>query len=432
MIKTFAAFLLAGSAFFSGLMPHCGRVKADVTVDGIDIGGMRYAEAETLLRQALEKRLSPLVVRAPSETLIIDRELTTVDNAACLVRSAKRGERLNLSYTRSWADMENVLFELCERNARDAASAEVAFSAEGFTYYPETVGRACDYHTAITDVTAALQDGRGEVVLRCFDYPPAVTEESLRARTRQLSSASTRFDGSNEPRKHNIALACSRISGTVLAPGESFSFNGHVGRRTAENGFRVANVIFDGEFVPGVGGGVCQASTTLFQAVLRAGLTVTKSRAHSLPVGYAAPSLDAMVSEESDLEFFNPYDYPVYLLGRTGENSVTFTVFGMPDGRRYETESVVLKRISPQPPIEVEGEENKVLKKEKEGLVSESYLLVYGKGGRLLSRTRIRKDQYAAVRGEISVKPGEEQDPEKNHKNLQKTERSESKSVDFP
>lgn len=429
LIRTFAAFLLTGSAFFSGLFP-VGRVKEGVTVDGIGIGGMPYGQAETLLREELKKRLPPLLVHAPSETLSVEKELSVTDDAARLVRKAKKGESLTLSYTRSWADMEETLRELCARNARDAVCARLSFSAKGFTYYPGMTGLACDFHTAVSDVSSALQEGKRDVFLRCFEYAPSTTEEDLRARTKLLSSASTRFDGSNTPRRHNIALACKRVSGTVLGAGESFSFNEKVGRRTTENGFETANIISGGEFVPGVGGGVCQASTTLFQAALRAGLTVTKSRAHSLAVGYAAPSLDAMVSEESDLEFFNPYDFPVYLLGSTGENSVTFCVYGMPDGRRYETESVVLKRLPPPPPKEVEGGGS--LKKEKDGIVSESYLLVYDKNGELLSRTRIRKDCYAAVRGEIAVTPEMPQEFEKNPEKLQKIQANKPKSVDFP
>lgn len=90
-------------------------------------------------------------------------------------------------------------------------------------------------------------------------------------RTQKLSSFSTRFDASKTARVHNISLACERIAGSVLEPGEIFSFNETVGLRTRENGFLDAPVIVAGEFVSGTGGGVCQASTTLMGAALRAG-----------------------------------------------------------------------------------------------------------------------------------------------------------------
>ena len=394
----FAALLLAGSVFLCG--NFAGRVARDVVVDGVNVGGLTYAEAEQAVRENIVR--APLVLRSPAGDA--EAELSFTDDAAHIVRKAKKGQSLSLTVKRHWLNAEEALFGLCRKNAREARNAELKFSAGGFEYLPEKEGLACDFQGTLNDITAALKEGRTEVTLRCRSYKPAVTVEDLRARTRKLASFYTCFDPSNEPRVHNITLAASRISGTVLNPGEEFSFNAVVGKRTEENGFRVAAVIFEGEFVPGVGGGVCQASTTLFGAALRAGLTVVESHPHSLSVGYAPPSLDAMVSETSDLRFFNPYDYPVYLLGAAEEGSVRFTFYGMPDGKQYRTESVLLARIPPPPPEEIEGEEDGVLRAEKEGIKSESYLIVYASDGSLLSRTRIRKDRYAAVQGKLSVK----------------------------
>ena len=368
---------------------------------------MPYAQAEEVLRENLLNRLGPVIIHAPTGDVVLDKELALRDNAAYLVRKAKKGETLSLAYSREWVDMESVLLELCRKNSRGAVDAELSFSANGFGFTAEIPGLACDYNGLLQDVTKLLDTG-GEINLRVLQYSPENTETRLRERTQKLASFTTFFDQSNAPRTHNIALAASRIAGTVLNPGEEFSFNQTVGERTEQNGFAVAAVIEAGEFVPGVGGGVCQASTTLFGAALRAGLKITESRAHSLSVGYVPPSLDAMVSSSSDLRFFNPYDFPVYLLGATSGGSVTFSFYGMPDGKRYETESVVLSKIQPPEPEIVEGERG-ILKREKEGIKSESFLLVYGEGGKLISRTRIRKDCYAAVRGKVGALPVEEQ-----------------------
>lgn len=95
---------------------------------------------------------------------------------------------------------------------------------------------------------------------------------------------------------HNIALAAEKINGCILADGEEFSFNGRVGARTESNGFLSAPIILEGDFVEGVGGGVCQASTTVYNAALLAGMEITEQHPHSLRVGYVEPSFDAMVS----------------------------------------------------------------------------------------------------------------------------------------
>lgn len=391
-----AALLLAGSLFFG-----FGKVANHVTIGGVEVGGMSYAEAENAIRMRFYADLPPVIVHAPSGDLVLNG-FTMEDDVSALVRKAKRGQKLPVRYRRDLADLEGVLYELCARNAREAKNAEMTFSAAGFCYTGEVLGVACDYRRLLSDVRNVLQKG-GETELRTWAFAPPVTEKTLRERTRELAFFSTRFDGANSPRRHNIALAASRVAGTVLQPGETFSFNTVVGKRTAENGFREAAVILDGEFVPGVGGGVCQASSTLFGAALRAGMKITESRAHSLAVGYVPPSEDAMVSDASDLKFVNPYAFPVYLLAETGRNSVGFRFYGMPDGKRYEVESRVLERIPPPPPEEERGEKNAVLRAEKEGIKSESYLAVYDGDGALLSRTRIRKDTYAPVRGKISV-----------------------------
>ncbi len=218
-----------------------------------------------------------------------------------------------------------------------------------------------------------------------------------------LSRFTTEFDGSNLTRSHNIRLASRKIDGCVLPAGGAFSFNGRVGERTKARGFQEAPVIFEGEFVRGTGGGVCQVSTTLYNAALLAGMTVTEVHAHSLRVGYVPPSLDAMVSSASDLRFCNPSPAPAVIRMYTEKNSVTAEIYGRKTADEYRTESVVLRRLSPPPAEVVEGEEDCVLKREKEGMKSESYLFVYRRGRRLRC-VRIRRDTYAFVQGKVQKK----------------------------
>lgn len=412
VVTLILALLFAGSAFpFSGCSAG-GRVKTGVYINGISVGGMAYAYAERAVRERLAGELAPLTVNAPSGSVTFTYpELSFTDNVASLVRSAKRGESLVAKTERVWADMERRLEEICMANARDAVNAEVSFSAEGFTYTAEKKGIVCDYYALLADASKALKEETREVSLICREYSPEITEEALRARTAPLSSFTTYYDGGNLPRSKNIALAAEKISGSVLQPNAEFSFNGTVGKRTAENGFFEATVIQNGQFAKGIGGGVCQASTTLFNAALRAGMKITESRNHSLTVSYVPYSLDAMVSEYSDLKFVNPYAYPVYILARAKGDEVTFEFFGMPGGLRYETESKVVLRVPPPEAKIIEGEEDAVIRAEREGIASESYLLVYDKTGALLSRKLIRRDSYAAVQGIYKVAPPKEETP---------------------
>ena len=211
-----------------------------------------------------------------------------------------------------------------------------------------------------------------------------------------IARFSTYYGDSKQNRKDNVALACRKIDGTVLYPEDEFSFNDIVGARTVENGFKSAYIIKDGEFVEGIGGGVCQVSSTLYNCALLANLTITCVRAHSLPVSYVAPSFDAMVSTASDLRFVNTLSSPV-------------TIKMLADGKylkaeMYGIETCTIRRRSQTIetlPFEIEYRDDATLKLGeevidtygKEGLRSQGFLEYY-QNGKLIKTVLIRKDTY--------------------------------------
>lgn len=207
---------------------------------------------------------------------------------------------------------------------------------------------------------------------------------------------STYYKESSEGRKHNIALAASKIDGTVLYPEDEFSFNDVVGRRTEANGFKTAYIIQDGEFVEGVGGGVCQVSSTLYNCALLSGLDVTCVRAHSLAVNYVAPSFDAMVSTASDLRFVNTLSAPVTIRMSADGNYLRAEIYGVDDiaiRRRSETVETLPFEIEYRDDESLRVGEEKIDSYGKEGLRSEGYL-EYFKDGKLFRTVRIRRDTY--------------------------------------
>ncbi len=230
----------------------------------------------------------------------------------------------------------------------------------------------------------------------------------------KLSSYATDYSSSSASRKHNIALAVKSVDGYVLGVGEEFSFNNVVGARTEENGYKKAKIIVKGKFTDGVGGGVCQVSTTLYNAVLRAGLCVKEAHSHSLPVGYVKPSFDAMVSGGTDLKFINDTPYPVHITGTADGLRIRFTVYGFPtitDGEKREFRSVKVRDVTTSEYEDVvdadgelkEGEEYRIIKEPLSGLVSEGYLDIYYRG-ELVESVRIRRDYYAPQVGVKLVK----------------------------
>ena len=219
----------------------------------------------------------------------------------------------------------------------------------------------------------------------------------------KMGAYTTYFNQNDRGRCENIAIAASLIDGVTIQPYGEFSFNQTVGKRTKEAGFQKAKIIVDGEYVEGVGGGVCQVSTTLYNALLKSGLTVEEYHPHSLKVAYVEASRDAMVSSCCDLKFSNPYPFPVYLFARVCDGGVAVRFYGAELSVRYEISTRVLEEISPPPDIVKEGEEEKILRNSQPGVKSEMYLECY-RGKRLLSRKCLRRDEYRPIQGIIVKK----------------------------
>lgn len=161
---------------------------------------------------------------------------------------------------------------------------------------------------------------------------------------------STYFDPNLPDRVHNIELAARQIDGLLLQPGQEFSFNAVVGKRTAQRGFRSAPVLVGGELVDGVGGGICQLSTTLYNAALLADLPIRERVHHSRPLGYVAPGRDATVYDGLyDLRFMNNRDEPVLLSVEIIENRLTVAVWGSSPPKHEVNVVTVDRKIVPAP-----------------------------------------------------------------------------------
>ncbi|MBQ8685020.1 MAG: VanW family protein [Clostridia bacterium] len=236
-----------------------------------------------------------------------------------------------------------------------------------------------------------------------FPWFPVAVKSAEAAELETVSSYTTYFNQAESGRSRNIQIAASLIDGVTLQPYGEFSFNQTVGERTKEAGFQQAKIIVGGEYVLGTGGGVCQVSTTLYNAALKSGLTVTEFHPHSLQVSYVAPSRDAMVSTQSDLKFYNPHSFPVRISAKVTEGAIRVGFLGKREGYRYEIVSETLEEIPPPPPIVKEGDTEEIVRSPKNGLKSQAYLEKY-KGDSLLSRTRLRTDSYLPVQGVIAKK----------------------------
>ncbi|MEG1582303.1 MAG: VanW family protein, partial [Clostridia bacterium] len=161
------------------------------------------------------------------------------------------------------------------------------------------------------------------------------------------SKFATYFDSGNVPRASNICEALKAFDGKVLMPNEMLSFNETTGKRNAENGYLPAKIISGGKYIEGYGGGVCQASTTLYNAALIAGLEIIEVHQHSLKVGYVDASFDAMVNiGSSDLKMKNNYSYPLIISAGAANGMASVTIFGKQNEYDINRKSEIVKVIN--------------------------------------------------------------------------------------
>lgn len=187
---------------------------------------------------------------------------------------------------------------------------------QGGNIVPERTGAQLD-RSAFTERFYSYFYGQGssrlEVPLTAI-YSKVDSELIAQIRTRTIGYYVTYFNGGNESRYHNITLAAKAINAYVVFPGETFSFNRVVGMRTAGRGYKRAAVIVRGEFSEGIGGGICQVSSTLFNAVDRAGLNIEERYSHSRRVQYVPSGRDATVNWGGpDFQFSNKYNQPILI-----------------------------------------------------------------------------------------------------------------------
>lgn len=292
--------------------------------------------------------------------------------------------------------IEDILhhFEYVNRDKIDAAF----FAQNGVGHYTSaTNGVRIDVDKLVRLLLASK--GTHIVVQLPTITSSAVQVEQLKDITVTKSSFTTYFNKDNVNRAHNIRLAAKKLDGTVVKPNERFSFNAAVGCRSEANGYLKAKVISYGSYTDGIGGGVCQVSTTLYNALLLAGF-VPRASSHSLVPSYVLPAFDAMVSDSgADLTFVNTSSSPVYISSRVGEGYISFYIFGVANSftiqRQCEQVRTPFGTVQKNLPNE---SCNKLvtLQNGSDGVVATAYLHYY-QGDRLIKTVKLRSVTYKRV-----------------------------------
>ncbi|MBP3475061.1 MAG: VanW family protein [Lachnospiraceae bacterium] len=364
-------------------VPVCAKettIESGIYVNDINLSGMTAEEARDKIEAYVEsfRDMEITLYAVDGEAIVTtaaDLGLTwgneeILDEAVSFGRDGdilqcykelKDLEYKNKVYRVSFDFDKNKIKTLIEENAeqynQEAVNATLTKTDAGFEITEGQAGIVIDTQASVDAVYNHLTENFNgtscDVELVVVVDEPEGNAEDLAKIKDVLGTFTTSYSTSGGSRSANVANGCSLINGTTLYPGEEFSAYEAVSPFTEANGYYMAGSYLNGQVVDSLGGGICQVSTTLYNAVLLSELEVTERYNHSMIVTYVDPSADAAIAESSgkDFKFKNNTDYPIYIEGyTTPDKHITFTIYGVEtrdSNRQIKYESVVLEKIAP-------------------------------------------------------------------------------------
>lgn len=395
-----------------------------VYVNNISIGGLNKIEAKKKLLENSTKNIENNKVVIKVEELIYEtnyKEFNINYDIESEINSAfSYGKNLNffqkhklIKWPKSITQQimlkvdevafNNAIEKLRKKVEKKSVDAKVQKTEGGFNITPEVIGRKLNTYGIMKELILQINKNTQETIMVEGVIEEDITkirEKELKAIDTKISSFSTSFYNSSKSRVNNIKIATETINGTLLMPGDTFSFNKIVGKTTVDKGYESAKVILGNDFAEDIGGGICQVSTTLYNTVIRSELTVVERKNHSLPIAYVPLGQDAMIYYGySDLRFMNDTDFPVYIEGIVNNSVVSFNFYSNVDltGNLYNIESKIIKTTEPK--INITHDEsltNGEMIVEKEGKASyvvEVYRTTYV-GGKMLKKELVSTSKY--------------------------------------
>ncbi len=358
-IMLFAGIMLliifVGIALVKGLITFNNNIYNGVRIAGIQVSGLSSAEASKKIESHFHDYFkNPIIIiehsnkkwQIPAQQIDLILNIEQLAKQAQSVgrngsfinkireryQAAKYGYDVPLVISINEKKLHDILKTIALTIDRAPQNASININGKSRKVVPEIVG----YKTSIDKIAYAIQlqlTKNLTAYIKLDNYIektyPKIVAADFNDITSLISSYVTQFDPKNINRTHNITLASNAISNTLLKPHQIFSFNQKVGLRLAKFGYKEAPVIINEELVPGVGGGVCQVSTTLYNAVLLADLKIVERTAHSLPPGYVPLGRDATVVDNYlDFRFQNNSDSNIIIVTSVIDDELSIEIYG--------------------------------------------------------------------------------------------------------
>ncbi len=364
-------------AAYAMVKPDPDRICQGVFADEVELSGMTADEARNVLNEhiaRLSRRTLTVDVNGKTvsttladlgyaselepvieEALKIGKEGSLFANYARIKEVAAEHKVFELAGNYSQKKLKNFVEKKCAAKCTKPKNSKISMENGTLVYTKSRQGETLDVDSTVQRIQTALAE-QAEAAEVTVQAVVAVKEpdvsKKLASRCRdEIGKYATSFNAGNVSRSKNVANAARLINGTVVYPGETFSVHDTISPMTEENGYYQAPSYSNGEVVDSIGGGVCQVSTTLYNALLLAELEIVERSPHSMVVTYVKPSMDAAIAGDyKDLKFRNNTDVPVFIEGGTVSGSVYFHIYGEETrgpGRQVAYESETIETIQP-------------------------------------------------------------------------------------
>lgn len=312
------------------------QLEKEVTVDGVSITGMSREEAREAILSHYTWGMK--VTYEGQEYELLNLMGSKVDHLLEEIFTGEPRESYSLDVSGLETDIEAEVANIAEQWDRPAKNGAISgFDKEtgNFIYEDEEYGMLIDRENLAAQIQDALEQKDFDRVIEA--KAEQVAPEITRAQAKemyQVIGTFTTTTTANQDRNTNISLACDALNGLIIQPGAEFSFNQTTGNRTLERGYKPAGAYVNGVLVEEPGGGVCQVSSTLYNAVVYSGLTTTERHAHSYEPSYVTPGEDAMVSYDGysgpDMKFVNNSSTAVAIRTSFSNQKLTISIVGIP------------------------------------------------------------------------------------------------------
>ena len=409
------------------------KIFEGVYINNVNVGGLDVNTASKLLEDKFNKSVKDKKIfisyenkkytidykklkahydidKAVNEAFSYGKNGNIIEKTINRLKIKNSNYNINLEFTADTSILDGYIKKVSEDINEDPVDAKISYNGS-FHITPDISGRKVNEDKLKGLIEAAVnpKDEEEKIQVPVDTVEASIKGDMLSRIDTKISTFSTKFSTADANRAGNIKIAADTINGTVVMPGAIYSMNKTLGPRVEKKGYKEAPVIINGTHVPGLAGGICQATTTVYNAALLADFQIISRKPHQLKVGYVPAGRDATISGDAiDMKFKNTNKYPIYIQTIVSSGNIRVNIYGANEhpGQTVEITSEVYEKVPTttqyiNDPTLAVGEQV-VDEKPTIGIKSRTYRKVY-ENGQLVKTELISKDYYKPVTGKIRV-----------------------------